>query len=494
MKRLFLTLLSAVLILLAIVLGRTLLQPAAQFNPDPVARPAGLDPQRAAESLSAAIRLPTISHQIGAPAAQQAASNAAFAALERWLQERYPHLVATALREEIKGPSILLRWPGKDRQLPPALLMAHSDVVPVTPGTEKDWNHPPFSGAIAEGFVWGRGAIDSKGSMVAMLEAVETLISQGFQPQRDVFLAFGHDEEIGGLQGNKRIAHYLQEKGTRLAWVSDEGGFVVRGQIPGVKQDVAVVGIAEKGYLSLILQTTAAGGHSSQPPAFNETAVGRLSRALQRMADTPFKRDFDGPTAALLESFTPAQSFGYRVIFANLWLFGPLVADQLAATPAGAAQMQTSIAPTMLRAGVKDNVLAPVARATVNIRIHPRDTIDEVLAHVRHSIDDDQVQVKVMPAARNPSAVSDINGETYRRFADVIRQSFSQTLVSPNLTVGATDARYYEALTENVFRFSPLLMEKEDLGRMHATNERVAIEHLGNASGFYYRLLQTLTD
>jgi carboxypeptidase PM20D1 len=494
MKRLLLVLLSAVLILLVVVLARTFAQPAAEFNANPVALPDGLDAQRAAQSLSAAIRLQTISHQVGAPAAQQAASDKAFRELEAWLQERYPQVVATTVREQVRAPSILLRWPGKDRQLPPGLLMAHSDVVPVTPGTEKDWSYPPFSGEIAEGFIWGRGAIDSKGSMVAMLEAVETLISQGFQPQRDVFLAFGHDEEIGGLQGNKRIAAYLQKQGTRLAWVSDEGGFVVRGQIPGVKQDVAVVGVAEKGYLSLILQTSAAGGHSSQPPAFNETAVGRLSRALQRLSETPFKRDFDGPTGALLESVTPAQSFPYRMIFANLWLFGPLVADQLAATPAGAAQMQTSIAPTMLRAGVKDNVLAPSARATVNIRIHPRDNLDQVMAHVRNTINDDQVQIKMLPAARNPSAVSDINGETYKRFAGIIRQSFSNTLVSPNLTVGATDARYYEPLTQNVFRFSPLLMEKEDLGRMHATNERVSVENLANASGFYYRLLQNLTE
>jgi carboxypeptidase PM20D1 len=494
MKRLLLTLLSTVVILLAVVIGRTLMLPAAQFNHEAVTLPQGLDGQRAAQSLAAAIRLPTISHQVGAPASQQAASNAAFAAVNDWLQARYPQVVANTQREDITAPSIVLRWPGKDRQLPPALLMAHLDVVPVTPGTEKDWSYPPFSGEIAEGFVWGRGAIDSKGSMVAMLEAVETLISQGFQPQQDVLLAFGHDEEIGGLQGNKRIAQYLQDTGTRLAWVSDEGGFVVRGQIPGVTQDVAVVGIAEKGYLSLILQTEATGGHSSQPPAFNETAVGRLSRALQRLAETPFERDFDGPTGALLESFTSAQSFPYRVIFANLWLFGPLVADQLAATPAGAAQMQTSIAPTMLRAGIKDNVLAPSARATVNIRIHPRDNIEQVLARLRSTIDDDQVKIKVLPAARNPSAVSDVHGKTYQQFAEVIRQSFSQTLVSPNLTVGATDARYYEALTDNVFRFSPLLMEREDLGRMHATNERVAIDTLANASGFYYRLLKTMTQ
>jgi carboxypeptidase PM20D1 len=492
MKRLLLLLLLILLGLVAVVVGRTLLLPAAAFNSAPVSLPEGLDGQRAAESLAAAIRLPTLSHQVGAPASQLTASNAAFAGMRDWLAQRYPQVTANTEPLATGSPSILLRWPGKDAQLPAALLMAHQDVVPVAPGTEALWTHPPFSGAIAEGFVWGRGAIDSKGSMVAILEAVETLIVQGFQPQRDVLLAFGHDEEIGGHQGNRRIAAQLQEQGKRLAWVSDEGGFVVRGQIPGVSQDVAVVGIAEKGYVSLTLQANAQGGHSSQPPAFDETAIGRLSQALQRVGDAPFQRGFDGPTGDLLASFTPAQSFGYRLIFANLWLFGPLVEQQLAASPAGAAQLQTSLSPTLLRAGIKENVLPPSARATLNLRIHPRDSIASVAEHVRSAVADEQIQVKVMPGGREPSAVSDVRGEAYQQFAEVIRQSFGNTLVSPNLTVGGTDSRYYEPLTDNVFRFSPLLMERDDLPRMHGTNERVAIDTLANASGFYYRLLQSL--
>jgi carboxypeptidase PM20D1 len=492
MKRLLLILLIALLGLIAVVVGRTLLLPAAAFNSAPISLPKGLDAQRAAESLSAAIRLPTLSHQIGAPASQLAASDAAFAGMREWLAQRYPGINATTLRETTNSPSLLLRWPGKDPQLPAALLMAHQDVVPVAPGTEGLWTHPPFSGAIADGFIWGRGAIDSKGSMVAILEAVETLIAQGFQPQRDVLLAFGHDEEIGGHQGNRRIAAQLQAQGKHLAWVSDEGGFVVRGQIPGVSQDVAVVGIAEKGYVSLTLQANSQGGHSSQPPAFDETAIGRLSRALQRVGDAPFQRGFDGPTGDLLASFTPAQSFGYRLIFANLWLFGPLVEQQLAASPAGAAQLQTSLSPTLLRAGIKENVLPPSARATLNLRIHPRDSIASAAEHVRNAVADEQISVKVMPGGREPSAVSDVTGDTYQQFAEVIRQSFSNTLVSPNLTVGGTDSRYYEPLTENIFRFSPLLMEREDLARMHGTNERVGIDTLANASGFYYRLLQSL--
>ena len=493
LQRLAVLVLLALLALAAVLLGRTWLLPAPQYNDQPVSLPAGLDAQRAAASLSAAIQLPTLSHQVGAPASQLAASDAAFAGMADWLAQHYPRLMAASTREHTGSPSLLLRWPGRDRSLPAVLLMAHQDVVPVAPGTEDQWHYPPFSGAIADGFVWGRGAIDSKGSMVAMLEAAETLLAQGFVPERDVLFAFGHDEEIGGHQGNRRIAEALQAQGQRLHWVSDEGGFVVRNQIPGISQDLAVVGIGEKGYVSLVLEAQAQGGHSSQPPPFAQTAIGRLSAALQRVGAAPFARGFDGPTGELLASFTPAQSFGYRVIFANLWLFGPLVERQLAASPAGAAQLQTSLSPTLLRAGIKENVLPPSARATLNLRIHARDSIASVTEHVRQAVNDEQIHIKVMPGGREPSAVTDVQGAAYQQFAEVIRQSFGNTLVSPNLTVGGTDSRHYEPLTDNVFRFSPLLMEREDLPRMHGTNERVAIDTLANASGFYYRLLQSLT-
>lgn len=493
MKRLLLMLLTALLILVCVLVGRTLLLPEARLNRDSVQLPAAIDAQRAAESLAAAIRLPTISHQIGAPAAQLEASQAAFAGLRQWLAERYPRVSQQLQMEETGSQSLLLRWSGQNRQLPAVLLMAHQDVVPVVPGSEAQWTHPPFAGVIADGYVWGRGAIDTKGSLVAILEACEALLAQGFTPPRDVLLAFGHDEEIGG-SGNRRLAAQLKAQGQRLAWVNDEGGFIVRGQVPGVSQDVAVVGIAEKGYLSVLLKAKAQGGHSSQPQPFAETAVGRLSQALQRIAAKPFSRDLEGPTRQLLDSVSPAQSFGYRMVFANLWLFAPLVEQQMSATPAGAAQLQTTLAPTLLRSGVKENVLPSEARAILNLRLHPRDSIDSVLAHLREAVNDPLVTVQAMPGGREASKVSDAQGAAFRQFAEVIRQSFGNTLVAPNLTVGGTDSRSYEGLSDNIFRFSPLLMEPGDLARMHGDNERVAITTLANAAGFYYRLLGSLTS
>jgi len=492
MKRLSLVLASGLLLLIAVLVGRTLLLPVAQLGANTPPLPEGIDAQRAAQHLSEAIRFNTISYQVGAGEALLQSSRAEFKALHNWLAQSYPQFAATTQRQVFGGSSLLFTWTGRNPQLPPVLLMSHLDVVPVSPGTETQWQQPPFSGALADGFVWGRGAIDTKGSVVAMLEAAEALIIQGYQPERTVLFAFGHDEEIGGLDGNRKIAEHLQQQGVRLDWVADEGGVVTQGLVPGVEANVAVIGIAEKGDISLALQANAVGGHSSMPPAFDETAIGRLSLALQRIGQAPFASGLQEPTAGFLASIAPAQGFALRLAFANLWLFGPLVENRLGQTPSGAAQLRTVISPTLLNAGIKENVLPPDAHAVINLRIHPQDSSASVLEHVRTAINDPQVSIRVLPGMREPSAISNVHGEAYRYFSQTIRDSFGNTLVAPNLTVGGTDSRYYLGLTENVFRFIPIRMTASDLPRFHGTNERIAIEHLGEAAGFYYRLLRQL--
>lgn len=492
MKRFLLAFAASLTLLLAVLIGRTLLLPSMHLSASTPALPQGIDAQRAARHLGEAIRLPSISHQLGAAPAELQASRAAFAGLQEWLARSYPQFSASTERQVFGGASLLFTWTGRNPQLPAVLLMSHLDVVPVAPGTAEQWQQPPFSGALADGFVWGRGAIDSKGSLVAMLEAAEALLSQGYQPERTVLFAFGHDEEIGGLQGNRKIAEHLQQQGVRLAWVADEGGVLSQGLVPGVEANVAVVGIAEKGSVSLALQAKAQGGHSSMPPAFAETAIGRLSQALQRIGQAPFAGGLQEPTASFLNSVAPAQGFALRVAFANLWLFGPLVEQRMAQSPSGAAQLHTVISPTLLNAGIKENVLPQDARAVVNLRIHPQDSIASVREHVRAAIDDPRISIKVLPGAREPTPLSNINGPAYRYFSQTISDSFGKTLVAPNLTVGGTDSRYYLALTDNVFRFIPIRMTASDLPRFHGTDERIAIEDLGDAAGFYYRLLRNL--
>lgn len=492
MKRLLLALAGGLLLLILLLVSRTLLLAPAQISGITPALPKGLDAQRAAVHLGEAIRFQTISHQAGVDAEQLAASRVAFQALHAWLANTYPLFSTRAHREVISDSSLLFTWEGRHPELPPVMLMSHLDVVPVPPGSESQWQQQPFSGALSDGFVWGRGAIDTKGSVIAMLEAAETLISQGFQPERSVMFAFGHDEEIGGLQGNRLIAEQLKKQGVRLDWVADEGGALTQGLIPGVQANVAVVGIAEKGMISLALQTKAAGGHSSMPPAFDETAIGRLSRALQRIGQNPFTDSLQGPTASFLDSIAPARGFALRLVLANRWLFSPLVASSMAQTPSSAAQVHTVISPTLLSGGIKENVLPPDASAVVNLRIHPQDTIASVREHVSAAVNDPQVTITALPGAMEPSAISSVNGEAYRYFSQTIRDSFGSTLVAPNLTVGGTDSRYYLPLTDNVFRFIPIRLSANDLARFHGNNERVAIENLGEAAAFYYRLLSNL--
>lgn len=491
MKRFLLALAVGLFLLLALLLGRTLLLPPAQLASAPPVLPAGLDETRIARHLGEAIRFATISHQVGAGERALRDSRVAFAELHAWLTRSYPRVTARLQREQI-GDSLLYTWSGRDPAQPAVLLMAHLDVVPVVPGSEDDWRQPPFSGALADGYVWGRGALDTKSSLVAIMEAAEAALAQGFQPPRTVLFAFGHDEEIGGSQGNRRIAELLQRRGTRLAWVGDEGGFIGRGLVPGVSQDIAFVGIAEKGYLSLSLKAGASGGHSSAPPVLAETAIGRLAGALQRIGEQPFASALDGSTEQTLTALAPLQQGMRRVVFANLWLFEPLLQQVLGNSKEFATQMHSTIAPTIIRGGIKDNVLPASATAVINLRLHPRDSQAVALEHIRGALADEQVKVMALPGGWEPSALSRVDSDEFRLLERVIRASFANTWVVPNLTAGATDSRYYLPLTDQVFRFAPRQLTAGEMAGIHGANERIAVSNLAQMAGFYLRLLQAL--
>lgn len=492
MKRSFQLIGLVLLVLLAIIVGRTLLLAPAVISSASPALPEGIKADTVAAHLGEAIRFKTIAQQVGASETQRAESRQAFNDLQAWVLRTYPQLAANTRLEVIGNGSLLFTWQGSKPQLNPVLLMAHMDVVPIAPGEDDKWQYPPFSGALAEGFVWGRGTIDTKGSMIAMLEATELLLSQGFKPERSVLFSFGDDEEIGGYHGNWLVAEHLHKQGIKLEWVSDEGGAVTHNMVPGVSANVAMVGIAEKGSVTLNVTASAIGGHSSMPQAFDQTAIGRLSLALQQIGHAPFTGHLQGPTEDFLDTIAPAQGFLTRMALANRWLFGPLIMNMLQSTAAGSAQLRTVIAPTIISGGNKENVLPPDARAIVNFRIHPNDSIESVQQHVKAAVNDPQVSIKVMPGAREPSGVSDVNGAAYRYLSQTIRDSFGDTLVAPNLTLGGTDSRYFLPLTQNVFRFAPIRMTPEDAQRFHGINERIAIKDLGDAAAFYYRLISKM--
>ncbi len=490
MKRLTFVLLAAALVLAGIVWVRaarlTSLQPAvaAETAAEPVP-----DPEGAIERYAGAIRIPTISHE-----RVEDTDSAAFRALHDYLAASFPQMHETLDREVVGGLSLLFTWTGSDAQADPVVLMGHQDVVPVIPGTEDEWTHPPFSGVVADGFVWGRGTIDDKSSVLAILEAVEWLITEGFHPRRTVYLAFGHDEEVGGVRGARAISELLEARGAEpYAMVLDEGGAVARGMVPGIEAPVALVGIAEKGYVNVELTVEAPGGHSSAPPA--HTSIGILARAITRMEDDPFPAEIGGTPRLMWRFLAPEMGTVARVGMANLWLFGPVVKRILLANPSSAAMLRTTTAVTIVEGGVKSNVLPIRARAVVNHRIRPGETIETVLERDRRVIDDPQVQAEILGGEGvNPSPVSDPFGPAFTLLARTIREldPADGTVVAPYLVTGGTDAKYYAGRSPAVFRFLPAELEPDALGRIHGTDERTPVEGYLDSVRFFRRLLKNL--
>lgn len=380
MKRVFLLLALVLAALAATVTFRTL-----RFTTENVALPpaAPVEPlPGAAERLAAGIRIPTISH--GDSTLRDPSS---FAALRELLTASFP-LSHSVLKGEVVGlDGLLYTWAGSDPSLQPVVLLGHMDVVPVEGGTESAWKHPPFSGSIADGFVWGRGTMDDKSTVFGILEATELLLTSGFRPRRTIHLAFGADEEAGGVRSAAVIAKLLASRGVRPLFVLDEGGMVVQGVLPGIESPVAVVGIAEKGYLTLELTAKGEGGHSSVPPP--QTAAGILARAITRLEDNQMPAEVRGATANLFDAIGREMPFGMRMLFANRWLFDPVIEWKMGSVPRSNATIRTTTAVTMLQGSPKDNVLPSRAKAAVNFRILPGDDIASVTSHVKRVIDDD---------------------------------------------------------------------------------------------------------
>ncbi len=486
MRRTLAVLALAAGVLGAVLVGRALVYQPPEASPPP---PTSFEAEEtaAAAHLAEAIRFQTVAHEDA-----ESLDAEPLAGLRDWLVASYPAVHATLEREVVGGASLLYTWPGRDPALAPLVLMGHLDVVPVDPGTEVEWTHGPFEGVVADGFVWGRGALDDKISVVAIMEAVEALLGEGFAPARTVHLALGHDEERGGLQGARRVAETLAGRGMgRAALVVDEGGILSQGFLPGVEEPVALVGVAEKGFVSLALSVRSAGGHSSMPP--RETAISILARAITRLEEQPFPGRLDGPVRWMLDAVGPRMPFVTRLGLANLWLFEPLVVRELAATPSTAAMVRTTTAPTMIQAGVKENVLPIQARAVVNFRILPGETRDTVTARVREIVSDPRVEIApATPFATDPSPVSDPEGPGFRLVAAAARQATRSPAlaVAPYLVVGGTDSRYYASRAESVLRFVPILLRPDDLSRVHGTDERVATADVAAAVRFFHALIR----
>jgi len=484
LKKILIAGLAGFVLLLAVLLVN-----AVRLTPDVPSVEAAptllFDSDAAVERFAAAIRIPTISFET-----VEETDTTQFLALHDHFEAVYPRVHESLTRELIGDLSLLFTWEGSDPTLEPVVLMGHLDVVPVIPGTEEDWTHDAFGGVVADGYVWGRGTMDDKISVVAVLEAVELLLADEFQPRRTIYLAFGHDEEVGGPLGAGAIADLLAERGAEpYAFVLDEGGTIAEGLVPGVEGAVALVGIAEKGYVSLELVVEGPGGHSSMPPP--ETNIGILAAAITKLQAEPFPTGLDGAAREMFVSLAPHMPLSARLVMGNLWLFEPALEFALGMDPTTAAMLRTTTAPTIIDGGVKANVLPIVARGIVNHRIKPGETIETVMARVTEIIDDPRVQVAVSAEAQNPSPVSDPEGSAFALVARTIRETNGEdVVVAPYLVVGGTDAKYYSGSSDAVFRFLPARFEEDAMTRFHGTDERMSVDSYLASIRFFHRLIQ----
>jgi carboxypeptidase PM20D1 len=482
------TLLLGLIVLATALVVRTLSFTSKQGAPQDVVAIA-VDERAAAERLAGALKFQTVSHQD-----PSLLDSAAFLDLHRYLEATYPLVHAQLSRETVSDLSLLYTWKGLDATADPVVLMGHLDVVPVDPPTLGDWTHPPYEGVISDGFVWGRGSMDDKNSVLAALEAVELLLRDEYQPVRTVFLAFGHDEELGGATGARRIAETLESHGVNdFALVLDEGGAVVDDMLPGIEGPTAIIGVAEKGFVSLELTTEGQGGHSSMPPP--QTNIGILAKAITRLEEKQFPARLDGAALELFQYIGPEMGFLNRMLFANLWLFRPLVMRGLIGSPQTASMVRTTTAATIFHAGVKDNVLPMSASAMVNLRILPGETVETVAERVRQVIDDERVRVQIS-VGMDPSPVSDAASPSFQLLERTLRQVMpdNDLLVAPYLVMGGTDAKYYSGRSSNVFRFLPARVTEDDFNRIHGTDERLGVNSFATSIKFVYQLIRNLEE
>lgn len=472
----FLLIPGVIVIFLAVLLIR-----AVMFKPPEEAAPAIEDAPvntgEITEHLAQMIRCKTISSRN-----PELVDAGEFEKFRELLKELYPNVHKACKLEYIAPSGILYTLKGKSGAKP-SVFMSHYDVVTCE---ESAWEKPPFEGIVENGVLWGRGTLDTKGTLCGVMEAAEALLAEGFIPENDMYFSFAGDEEIAG-ESAPNIVEELHKRGIVPALVIDEGGAVVGDIFPGVSRPTAVVGIAEKGMLDVELSIKSQGGHASAPPP--HTPIGLLSRAVTRIENKPFKSRLSFPVAAMFDTLGRHSSFVYRLIFANMWCFMPVL-DSMCRKSGGElnAMMRTTCAFTMMEGSSATNVLPPVAKMVANLRLIGGDTIESAIDYLKKRADDPDINFRVIHGM-NPSKNSNIEGEAWDKLKNAISQTWPEALVSPYLMVACSDSRHYCRISDNVYRFSAMELSKEERETIHGHNERIPVEKLAKIVQFYSRLM-----
>jgi carboxypeptidase PM20D1 len=476
-KKILLVALFGLLILAAIILVNTVRLKSKQQLVEAI--PAPEVTSQALQHFKEAISYKTISH--GDPSLFDSTQ---FLNFHKFLETTYPNIHSKLTREVLEKYSLLYTWQGKNPALKPIVLMAHQDVVPIEEATKAMWTVEPFAGEVKEGFIWGRGTTDDKINLVSIMEAVEKLLAEGFVPERTIFLSFGHDEEIGG-RGAVAAAALLKSRKVEAEYVLDEGGIVTLSKMPGITKPLALLGTSEKGYLSLELTVEEPGGHSSMPAT--ETSIDILAKALVTLRSQPFASDLTGSTLEGTDYLGPEMPFMQKMAFANKWLFKGLIISNYEKSPQSAAMVRTTMVPTIIHAGIKDNVIPTVVKATVNLRLMPGDLTENVIKEVERKISDSRVKVRnPSPFISEPTAVTSAESEGYRKVDAAIKTSLPNTISAPFLMIGATDSRYFGEVSPNIIKFSPMI---DPIG-FHGIDERVSVDSYKTALWFFENLIR----
>lgn len=461
----------------AVLIGRAIaFRP--QSEPPVEAQPVSVDADAAAAHLAELIRCRTVSY--GDP---QKAEPAEFESFRAKLAAFYPRVHAQCPLERIGANGLLYRWQGKAADAP-TVLMAHYDVVPADQAT---WSRPPFDGLIQDGVLWGRGTLDTKSTLCGALEAAEALLAQGYTPKNDIYFAFGGDEEIMGDDAPS-IVEALHARGIHPALVLDEGGAIVQNVFPGVKTPCALIGTGEKGSMNAEISVRSSGGHASTPPA--KTPIGELAEAIRRIERKPFAPQLTPPARELFDTLGRHSTFAYRLLFANLWCFLPVL-SALCKRMGGPlnALMRTTVAFTMLSGSPSPNVLPPNASVTANLRLLGGDTPESAIAHLERAASNAKIHCRSLQGnAASPASSS--SSPAYDRVKSAIRQTWPGKLVSPYLMLACSDSRHFCRISENVLRFSPIAMTEEERNSIHGDDERIPVQKLGAIVDFYQRLLR----
>lgn len=474
-QKLFFLLLVILVILLVICIARFFLfksiQPDKTLQADIPIRDSAIS------TFQEGLRFQTISYD------DRPTDSATFTRFQRFLAEKYPHVFQQLEKETFEDYTLLLKWKGKNPNDSPIVFMAHQDVVPVDPLSLSDWKADPFSGKIIDDTLYGRGAVDDKCCLFSILEAAEMLLQEGFQPPNPIYLVLGHNEEKMG-SGVATLVAALKQRNVHPKWVFDEGGEFTE-MVPGLKgRKVALIGTSEKGYLSVQLSVDLEGGHASMPTS--QTAVDVLIAAIQHIRKHPFPASFTSSMNGFMDYLGPEMSATNKFFVANRWLFNRLLLKIYSKTAPGNALIRTSIAPTIIEAGTKENVIPNIATATINLRIAPGTTKQQVLEHLQKSVNDTRVTITPIGKPTEASDTTSTDSYIFTHLTTCIKENYKDVLVAPYLMVGTTDGRKFGEICHNIVRFAPIT----DLKGMHGINERIGIDEYRKSIGLYYRMMK----